>query len=77
MAKVPALSPQTSSRIREALTIREVQAELGVGRTTVYQWIRKHGLPARKIGGKVLILREDLATWVDSQPGWNLDKQGA
>jgi len=60
-----------------SLTLREVAAECRVVRSTVHGWIRHHGLPARKIGGKVLVLRSDLTEWLESQPGWNLNLLGA
>jgi|GEM_PF-7008449 len=65
--------PQKPSSLSTALTLREVAAECTVVRSTVHGWIRKHGLPARKIGGKVLVLRSDLTDWLESQPGWNLN----
>jgi len=56
------------------LTVKDVQQVTNSARTTVHLWIRKGGLPARKVGGKVLVLREDLDAWISTQPGWNLDR---
>ena len=69
--------PITPPSYSTAFTLREVAAEGKVARSTVHGWIRKHGLPARKIGGKVLVLSLDLNNWLASQPGWNLNKKEA
>ena len=67
-------NPNLSSNFSTAFTLREVAAECKVARSTVHGWIRRHGLPARKIGGKVLVLRADLNAWLETQPGWNLNR---
>lgn len=41
-------------------TPREVAAMLGVGVCTVYRWVRKGELPARKLGRLLFIYGRDL-----------------
>lgn len=43
-----------------ALSIEEVQAATGLGRTKVYEIINSGSLPAKKVGKRTVILRADL-----------------
>jgi excisionase family DNA binding protein len=53
---------------REAYGTAEICAVLGVSRTTLWE-LRKAGrLPTRRIGSKILILREDLQYFLQSLP---------
>jgi len=55
-----------------ALTMSEVCVELRISRSTLYKLIHRYKLPARKVGGRILILRTDLGAWLASQPGYNI-----
>ena len=49
------------------LRIPEVAAELGLGRSSVYQLIQAGELPVVHIGRSVRVARADLVAWVDEQ----------
>jgi excisionase family DNA binding protein len=54
--------------VKLALTIQEAAAATGVGRTTIFEEIRRNQLIARKIGRRTVILKDDLDTWLKSRP---------
>ena len=47
-----------------ALSIAQVVASTGVGRTKIYEAIRDGALPVVKIGRRSLVLDEDLRAWL-------------
>lgn len=49
------------------LRIPEVAAELGLGRSSVYQLIQAGELPVVRIGRAVRVSRADLEAWVDQR----------
>jgi excisionase family DNA binding protein len=49
------------------LTVRDVQRELSLGRTVVYEMIRSGELPCVHIGAAVRVPREALAAWVEAR----------
>lgn len=49
------MTDPSSAVPREYLRVAEVSAMLGVPCQTIYSWVRKGDLPARKIGSAVLI----------------------
>ena len=51
------------------LSVDEVAMFLGVQRDTVYKWIRRHGLPARKVGRLWKFRQNEVDQWVNKQPG--------
>lgn len=51
-----------------SLTIQDVSKATGIGRTKVFELIRKGQLPARKIGTRTIILAEDLKTFLATLP---------
>jgi excisionase family DNA binding protein len=53
---------------REALSIAEVGAAAGLGRTKVYEAIAEGKLRARKCGKRTLVLRDDLREFLASLP---------
>ena len=53
---------------REALSISEVCAAIGVGRTKIYEAIANGGLKARKVGNRTLILKDELRQFLESLP---------
>jgi excisionase family DNA binding protein len=54
---------------REALSIAEVCAVAGIGRTKIYQAIADGSLKARKCGKRTLVLRNELRDFLSSLPG--------
>lgn len=50
-----------------AYSIKEIRALTGLSNATVYAAIKKGLLRANKAGGRTLILKQDLQTWMD---GW-------
>jgi excisionase family DNA binding protein len=53
---------------REAYGSAEVCAVLGVSRTTLWEMRKSGVLPSRRLGSKILILREDLKKFLRSLP---------
>lgn len=52
---------------RELLRIEEVQAVLGVGRSKVYDMIRRGELPTLRIGRLVRVPRWALEAWISER----------
>ena len=55
-------------------SLAEVRALAGVGRTTLYKAIRGGQLRAIKIGGRTLVLAEDLYRWLNEMPSASTTK---
>ena len=55
-------------RTPAAYTIAEACAAAGIRRTTLYKEIRSGDLRAVKIGGRTVILVDDLRRWLDGRP---------
>lgn len=51
------------------LSVDEVAEHLGIRRDTVYKWIERNGLPARKLGHLWKFRRKEVDEWVNRQPG--------
>ncbi len=51
-----------------AYPIGDAERAAGVGKTTLFEAIRKGELPARKLGKKTLILATDLHAWLERLP---------
>jgi len=49
------------------LTVADVQAETGLGRTTVYALLASGELPAVRIGRAVRISRVSLEVWIEQR----------
>ena len=60
------LEPRTSC---ELLSINDVRAVSGLGKTTVYKLIKAGSLPARKVGKKTVVFRKDVEHFFSSLPG--------
>jgi excisionase family DNA binding protein len=54
--------------IKRALGVAEAAKAAGVGRTTLFEAIRKGAIPARKVGRRTIITIVDLDAWLDSLP---------
>ena len=53
---------------RVALSVNEAAESTGVGLTKLRAEIREGRLRARRLGGRVLITTDDLATWLAALP---------
>ena len=51
-------------RYPEHLTVPELAEVLGVKRTTAYRWLQTGVVPAYKVGGAWVILRDEVRDWV-------------
>ena len=51
-----------------ALKINEVSAESRVGRTKVYEAIKRGELKAKKHGKSTIVLRVDMLDWLNALP---------
>ncbi len=58
------------------LSVDEVATFLGVQRDTVYKWIERHGLPARKVGRLWKFRQDEVDQWFNRQPGREQKSQG-
>lgn len=47
------------------LSVDDVSAYLGIRRGTVYKWVERRGLPARKIGRLLKFRRSEVDEWVE------------
>ncbi len=54
-----------SSRVPMLLTVRDVEAELQLGRTRTYELVRSGSLPVIRVGRAVRVPREALRRWVE------------
>lgn len=48
------------------VSVRDVAAHLGVKRETVYVWIERKGMPARKIGRLWKLRLSEVDEWVEA-----------
>ena len=48
------------------VSVREVASHLGIKRETVYVWIERKGMPARKIGRLWKLRLSEVDEWVES-----------
>lgn len=51
----------------ELLRVEEVQSVLGIGRSKVYEMIRRDELPTLRIGRLIRVPRWALAEWIELQ----------
>jgi len=49
--------------------VDDVAAHLGVGRDSVYRWVEKRGLPARKVGRLLRFKLSEVDAWVQAGGG--------
>jgi hypothetical protein len=49
------------------LSVDDVAAYLGIKRGTVYKWIERYGLPAKKVGRLLKFRRAEVERWMESQ----------
>ena len=66
-APTPAEIPPATTRAPMLLTVRDVEAELQLGRTRTYELLRSGSLPVVRVGRALRVPREALRRWVDEQ----------
>lgn len=49
------------------LSVPEVAAVLGINRAGAYELVRSDGFPALKIGSRIVVPKEKLIGWIDTQ----------
>jgi len=59
----------SAGRLPMLLTVRDVEAELQLGRTPTYELLRSGEIPALRIGRALRIPREALERWIDDHVG--------
>lgn len=52
---------------RRWLSVDDVAAYLGIGRGTVYKWVERYALPAKKIGRLLKFRRTEIDEWMESR----------
>lgn len=57
---------EVNSNIEKWVTLKEIQAYLGVGRDTILQWIEKREMPAYKVGRLWKFKYSEVDEWVRS-----------
>jgi len=60
-----------------SMSIEDVRAVTGIGRTKIYQAINSGKLKAKKFGKKTIILRDDLELFLNSLETYHPEKTGA
>lgn len=55
-----------NNNVEKWVTLKEIQAYLGVGRETVLQWIAKRNMPAYKMGRLWKFKISEVDAWVHS-----------
>ena len=58
--------PEVNYNIEKWVTLKEIQAYLGVGRDTILQWIEKREMPAYKVGRLWKFKYSEVDEWVRS-----------
>lgn len=56
-----------------ALTVRDVQEALGIGRTPAYNLVNRADFPSIRIGHKIVIPRDAFMRWLEAQTADKLD----
>jgi excisionase family DNA binding protein len=59
--------PPASTRTPMLLTVRDVEAELQLGRTRTYELLRSGSIPVIRVGRALRVPRDALRRWVDEQ----------
>lgn len=49
--------------------VDDVAAHLGVARDSIYRWVEKRGLPARKVGRLLRFKLSEIDAWVEAGGG--------
>lgn len=54
-----------------AYSVTDAARYAGIGRSTLYNALAAGELPARKLGKRTLILRDDLRDWIAAAPAFS------
>jgi excisionase family DNA binding protein len=54
--------------VKRAMSVEEAAKAAGVGRTILFEEIRKGRITARKVGRRTIITIDDLDAWLNSLP---------
>ena len=54
--------------VKRALSVEQAAKAAGVGRTLLFEEIRKGRITARKVGRRTIITTDDLDAWLKSLP---------
>lgn len=57
------------------LSVDDVAAHLGIRRGTVYKWVERLGLPARKVGRLLKFKRSEIDAWVERRAAGAVNAQ--
>lgn len=60
-----------------SLSIEEVRAATGIGRTKLYEAISKGNLKARKFGKRTIVLKDDLDSFLANLEAYPSNTRGA
>ncbi|MGZ8857241.1 MAG: helix-turn-helix domain-containing protein [Candidatus Aminicenantales bacterium] len=52
---------------RRWLSVDDVAVYLGIGRGTVYKWVERYALPAKKVGRLLKFRRAEIDEWMESR----------
>jgi excisionase family DNA binding protein len=66
-APTPAEIPPATTRAPMLLTVRDLEAELQLGRTRTYELLRSGSIPVIRVGRALRVPRDALRRWVDEQ----------
>ncbi|MEM1542525.1 MAG: helix-turn-helix domain-containing protein [Ignisphaera sp.] len=53
---------------KEILTLDDIAKILNTSRSGAWRFVHFHGVPHRKVGKRILVLKEDFETFLKSQP---------
>jgi excisionase family DNA binding protein len=56
----------------EVLNVEEARKFLHIGRQLMYRLIANNEIPHKKLGGRILLVRSQLAEWLLTQEGTNV-----
>ena len=54
----------TSDIKRATMTVEEMAVYLGIGRNKAYRMARERGVPALRLGRRIVIPREEFEAWI-------------
>jgi len=66
-APTVAEAPPATTRAPMLLTVRDLEAELQLGRTRTYELLRSGTIPVIRVGRALRVPRDALRRWVDEQ----------
>jgi len=69
-----AFNPTKENAMQLSLSIEEVSASTGLGKTKLYELINTGELKARKIGKRTLVLKSDLEEFLNSLQPYGFEK---